>query len=52
MVPATGYSLYLVNNAGNYLPGNVWNEPEGNMEEMMNTNFYSAYHLTVCFCRT
>ena len=41
-----GTPTVLVNNAGNYLPGNVWNEPEGNMEEMMNTNFYSAYYLT------
>ena len=41
-----GTPSILVNNAGNYLPGNVWNEPEGYMEEMMNTNFYSAYHLT------
>jgi short-subunit dehydrogenase len=41
-----GTPSVLVNNAGNYLPGNVWNEPEGTMEEMMNTNFYSAYHLT------
>lgn len=41
-----GTPTVLVNNAGNYLPGNVWNEPEGHMEEMMNTNFYSAYHLT------
>ena len=36
----------LVNNAGTYLPGNVWDEPEGNMEQIMSTNFYSAYHLT------
>lgn len=41
-----GTPSILVNNAGTYLPGNAWNEPEGNMEEMMNTNFYSAYHLT------
>lgn len=41
-----GTPTVLVNNAGSYLPGNVWNEPEGNMEEMMNTNFYSAYYLT------
>ena len=36
----------LVNNAGIYLPGNVINEPEGDLEMMMNTNLYSAYHLT------
>lgn len=36
----------LVNNAGVYFPGNVHDEPEGQMEIIMNTNFYSAYHLT------
>lgn len=36
----------LVNNAGIYLPGNTMDEPEDNMEMMMNSNFYSAYHLT------
>lgn len=36
----------LVNNAGSFEPGSVYNEPEGTMENMMNTNFYSAYHLT------
>jgi short-subunit dehydrogenase len=36
----------LVNNAGAYLPGNTIDEPEGNLELMMNTNLYSAYHLT------
>ncbi len=41
-----GSPSILVNNAGNYLQGNAWNEPEGQMEEMMNTNFYSAYYLT------
>ena len=36
----------LINNAGVYLPGNCYDEPEGSMETMMATNFYSAYHLT------
>ncbi|MFT3909121.1 MAG: SDR family oxidoreductase [Ferruginibacter sp.] len=36
----------LVNNAGIYNPGNTMDEPEGSLEMMMNTNFYSAYHLT------
>ena len=36
----------LVNNAGNFVPGSVHNEPDGALEEMMNTNLYSAYHLT------
>src|SRR5579871_2641632 len=36
----------LINNAGNFLPGNVHDEKEGTLEEMMNINLYSAYHLT------
>lgn len=36
----------LVNNAGQYLPGNVSDEPEGTLETMINVNLYSAYHLT------
>ena len=36
----------LVNNAGNFVGGNVYNEPAGSLEEMINTNLYSAYHLT------
>lgn len=43
-----GYGLpdILVNNAGIYLPGNCTEEPEGNLEMLMATNLYSAYHLT------
>ncbi len=36
----------LINNAGIFLPGSVYNEEEGSLEKMMNTNLYSAYHLT------
>ncbi len=36
----------LVNNAGIYLPGNAMDEADGQMETIMDTNFYSAYHLT------
>lgn len=36
----------LVNNAGYFLPGSVHNEKEGTLEEMMQANLYSAYHLT------
>ena len=36
----------LVNNVGVYLPGNTIDELENNLELMMNTNLYSAYHLT------
>lgn len=36
----------LVNNAGNFEPGSVHNEPEGTLERQVATNLYSAYHLT------
>ena len=36
----------IVNNAGQFVPGSVHNEPEGALEQMINTNLYSAYHLT------
>ena len=36
----------LVNNAGNFEPGNVYDEPEGQLEQLINLNLYSAYHLT------
>lgn len=36
----------LVNNAGSYLPGSLYNEPEGQLEQMIAVNLYSAYHLT------
>jgi short-subunit dehydrogenase len=36
----------LVNNAGNFIQGNVSDEAEGALESMIETNLYSAYHLT------
>ena len=36
----------LINNAGIYLPGDASNEADGFLEMMMNTNLYSAYHLS------
>lgn len=36
----------LVNNTGTFLPGEVHNEAEGNLELMIETNLYSAYYLT------
>ena len=36
----------LINNAGNFLPGNIYTEKEGTLEEMIEVNLYSAYHLT------
>ncbi|MFN4314598.1 MAG: SDR family NAD(P)-dependent oxidoreductase [Chitinophagaceae bacterium] len=36
----------VVNNAGIFVPGAVHNEPEGALEQQIETNLYSAYHLT------
>lgn len=36
----------LINNAGQFLPGNVRDEPDGTLEQLMSINLYSAYHLT------
>ncbi|MBI2730427.1 MAG: SDR family oxidoreductase [Sphingobacteriales bacterium] len=36
----------LVNNAGLFEPGSVYNEPEGALDRMLAINLYSAYHLT------
>lgn len=36
----------LVNNAGTFLMGNVHDEPEGNLEKMIELNLYSAYYMT------
>ena len=36
----------LVNNAGFFIPGTILEEEDGALEQMMNTNLYSAYHLT------
>ena len=36
----------LINNAGSFEPGNIIDEPEGQLENMLNINLLSAYHLT------
>jgi len=36
----------LINNAGVFLPGILAEEEDGALETMINTNLYSAYHLT------
>lgn len=36
----------LVNNAGYFEPGEISTEAEGTLENMMNANLFSAYHLT------
>lgn len=36
----------LINNTGVFMPGSIVEEEEGNLEKMIDTNLYSAYHLT------
>ncbi len=36
----------LVNNAGNFIPGNIHEEEDGVLESLIETNLYSAYHLS------
>lgn len=36
----------LVNNTGTYTPGNLMDEPDGQLEKMMSVNMYGAYYLT------
>jgi short-subunit dehydrogenase len=36
----------IINNAGYFIPGSVYNEEEGTLEAMIEVNLYSAYHLT------
>lgn len=36
----------LVNNAGSFIQGNISDEPEGALEQMLHVNLHSAYHTT------
>jgi short-subunit dehydrogenase len=36
----------IINNAGVFIPGQVVNEEEGTLEKLIETNLYSAYHLS------
>lgn len=36
----------IINNAGQFLPGSLYNETDGLLEQMIEVNLYSAYHLT------
>jgi short-subunit dehydrogenase len=43
---AFGHVDVLVNNGGVFLPGQIHNEEEGLLEKLIETNLYSAYHLS------
>ena len=46
-VVETGVTVdVLVNNAGQFIYGSLYNEEEGVLERLMEVNLYSAYHLT------
>ena len=36
----------LINNAGLFIPGSIYNEEEGTLEKMIAINLYSAYYVT------
>jgi short-subunit dehydrogenase len=36
----------LINNAGRFIPGSIYNEDEGTLEKMISVNLYSAYYVT------
>ena len=36
----------LINNAGQFIPGSIYNEEEGLLEKMIGINLYAAYNLT------
>jgi short-subunit dehydrogenase len=36
----------LINNAGIYMPGSIADEEDGNLEQLLQVNLLSAYHLT------
>jgi len=49
LVKKEGVPDVLVNNTGIFIPGAIHSEPEGNFEQMMQVNLYSAYYLTRAF---
>lgn len=46
IVDAEFFPDVLVNNAGYFVPGTIYNEDEGTIEKMMEVNVYAAYHLS------
>ncbi|MCB0502167.1 MAG: SDR family oxidoreductase [Bacteroidetes bacterium] len=43
---AFGHFDIVINNAGIFLPGEINNAESGDLEKMMDTNLFSAYHFT------
>ena len=43
---AFGHVDVLVNNGGTFIPGKIYKEEDGLLEKLIETNLYSAYHLS------
>lgn len=46
IMQTAGHADILVNNAGIFIPGHVHEEEDGVLEQLMETNLYSAYYLS------
>jgi short-subunit dehydrogenase len=46
LLKATDAIDVIINNAGTYVPGSIYNEPAGQLEKMLSVNLVAAYHLT------
>ena len=46
VLKANGAPDIIINNAGTFLPGSIYNEAAGTLEAMIENNLYSAYYLT------
>lgn len=46
VVQQAGQVDILINNAGQFIPGSIYNEEDGLLEKMIGINLYAAYHVT------
>ena len=46
IISKNAFTEVLINNTGVFIPGQIHNETEGTLEKTIETNLYSAYHLT------
>lgn len=48
-VLTNGVPDILINNAGQFIPGSIHSEEEGVLDQMLQQNLFSAYHMTRAF---
>lgn len=48
-VLTNGVPDILINNAGQFIPGSIHSEAEGVLDQMLQQNLFSAYHITRAF---